>query len=273
MSRKILFCDLDGTLLCTDKSVTEENRLALQELLRAGHGVAITTGRSILGSRFVLEELGLDGSGCYLLAFQGNMIYDCGSRKVLWEDGIPAEKGIALMKALWEAGIYAHTYSRNEILTMETSENFWRYNRITKEPYRILKDLSELSGRILPKVIAIDFTNHERLSSFQKDYREKEGDQLVSFFSTPEYLEYCRYGSDKGNALRRLAEIAKVSISDTVSVGDERNDISMIQAAGIGVAMANARPEVKEAADYVTVADNNHSGVAEVILKFILKNG
>ena len=69
--------------------------------------------------------------------------------------------------------------------------------------------------------------------------------------------------------IKRIVE--KVDIADVICVGDERNDISMIEVAGIGVAMANAREELKAVADYVTVNDNNHGGIAEVIDKFILE--
>ena len=83
-------------------------------------------------------------------------------------------------------------------------------------------------------------------------------------------MEYIKKGTGKGDGVRKLASLLDIDISDVVCVGDERNDISMIEVAGIGVAMANAREELKAVADYVTVNDNNHGGIAEVIDKFIL---
>ena len=83
-------------------------------------------------------------------------------------------------------------------------------------------------------------------------------------------MEYIKKGTGKGDGVKKLASILGIDISDIICVGDERNDISMVTVAGVGVAMANARPELKAVADYVTENDNNHDGIAEVIRKFVL---
>ena len=82
-------------------------------------------------------------------------------------------------------------------------------------------------------------------------------------------LEFSHMQSNKGDAVRFMADYYKVGIEDTIAVGDEENDCPMIKAAGVGVAMANASQIVKDCADYVTEKDNNHSGITEVIEKFV----
>ena len=106
--------------------------------------------------------------------------------------------------------------------------------------------------------------------SFRKDILAKYGDRLNSFFSCKEYIEIIPKTCGKGLALLRLAEILEIPVEDTIGVGDEANDLTMVEAAGLGVCMANGIPEVKAAADYITERDNNHDGVAEVIEKFVL---
>ncbi|MEG0963241.1 MAG: HAD-IIB family hydrolase, partial [Lachnospiraceae bacterium] len=91
------------------------------------------------------------------------------------------------------------------------------------------------------------------------------------FFSCNEYLEYCPKDVDKGSGVKYIAEFLNVPMENTIAAGDERNDIPMIKAAGIGVAVSNAHKDVIAFADYVTENDNNHGAIAEIIKKFILK--
>ena len=91
-----------------------------------------------------------------------------------------------------------------------------------------------------------------------------------SFFSCKEYLEYCPLNTSKGTGVEYLTRVLNMPPDCTVAVGDEQNDISMIQTAHVGVAMKNGIDELKKVADYVTENDNNHDAIAEVIEKFIL---
>ncbi len=282
MSSNMIFLDLDGTLLSSDKSVSEENQKALKDAVRQGCRIVITTGRSLYSGLKLMEQLDLMKEGCYLLAFQGSVIYDCGKRQMLSADGIDPQTAVECMRALQEQGIHAHTFLLprsisddfvGEILTPDEGADFQRYRKVTQEPYRVLKDLSELydpGNVVLPKIIAVDFADPKQLQDFQREYEKEEEGKLNSFFSCPQYLEYCALGFHKGAGLQNLCCLLGVSPEQTVAVGDERNDIPMIKAAGIGVAMANAHPKVKTVADYVTEADHDHSGVAEVIRKFLL---
>ena len=255
MRRKLIFLDLDDTLLSSDKSVTEENRRALGQALSAGHGIAIATGRSLRGGLRVMESLGLNRKGCFLLAFHGSLIYDCGDRRQLAAETI-----------------HAQAFDGHGIVTWHESPELWRYNRIAKEPVRLAEDLSAFREGRYFKVMAIDFSDHGKLERFRRSFAPLEEGRLGSFFSNPWYLEYCKAGCDKGSGLKKLAATLEIPVVDTVAVGDEQNDHPMSRAAGTGAAMANGCEELRRAADYVTVADQNHSGVAEVIDKFVLKN-
>ena len=89
-------------------------------------------------------------------------------------------------------------------------------------------------------------------------------------FSCPQYLEVVPEGISKQTGIQFLAKQLGVTIADTIAVGDETNDIEMIKAAGLGVAVSNANPAAKEAADYVTTGSNNEDAIAEVIERFVL---
>lgn len=267
--KKIVFFDLDETLLTTDKHVTEENRKAIAEAVEAGNAAAICTGRSVEATLFVAEEAGMMREGCFLVNFQGGSIYDCGSRKVLSQEGIPLPEGRELVQRALDSGLYAQTYGEGGVLIPYECDISRRYCAICRENFRVFSSVEDIKED-LPKVIVINFDERERLDRFQAENAAFAGGKFESFFSNPWYLEYTKKGIDKGYGVRKLAEYLSVPVENTVAVGDERNDIPMICAAGVGAAMVNGHPEVKEAADYITSADNNHSGVAEVIHRFVL---
>ena len=110
----------------------------------------------------------------------------------------------------------------------------------------------------------------EKLKRFQKANAVWAKGKCNSFFSCKEYLEYCPVDTDKGTGAQYLVKLLNIPHTSTVAIGDEQNDIPMIQSAHIGIAMKNGIDDIKKTADYVTENDNNHDAIAEVIEKFIL---
>lgn len=108
---KIFFTDMDDTLLNSEKQVTKENMDAISEALAAGHKIVFNTGRPLSGFLPILKELGLDREGCYAIAFNGGLIYDCAAKKTLYRRTIPLEYARVIFEKTQEAGLYCHTYS------------------------------------------------------------------------------------------------------------------------------------------------------------------
>lgn len=270
MEKKLVLFDLDETFLNTDKTICRRNLDDLDRLLCAGHYAAIATGRSVSGGRMMAEKANMLRPGCFMLCFHGSLLYDLAEDRVIFSKGISQDIGMDLMRALCDAGIYAQTYDQKQMFIPREGEELLLYNRVTHEKYQVFSDPAELSEVPMYKIIAIDYHDHEKLARFQKAYAPKEAGVLNSFFSCPEFLEYCGYGLNKGSGLLKLAKYLCVRPENTIAIGDERNDLSMIEAAGIGCAMKNGREEAKQVADYITESDNNHGGVGEVIEKFIL---
>ena len=94
--------------------------------------------------------------------------------------------------------------------------------------------------------------------------------EMTTFFSADILYEFNPIGIDKGTGLKELSKILNINIEETIAIGDNYNDLSMIKAAGLGVCCVNGENGVKDFADYITKADNNQGAVAEVINKFIL---
>ncbi|WP_275532476.1 HAD-IIB family hydrolase [Pseudoflavonifractor sp. An187] len=108
------------------------------------------------------------------------------------------------------------------------------------------------------------------LEAFRQWVLEEYPQQLDAFFSCQAHLEIIPRGLSKGNALVQLAQRLGIPIENTVAAGDAANDLSLLRAAGIGVAMCNGTDEAKAAADAVTCRDNNHDGMAEIIEKYLV---
>lgn len=269
MGEKIFFIDLDGTLMRDDKTISEENRNALRRVVNSGNYIVLATGRAIANARKIVKNLGLVLPGSYLIAYNGAIIYDCSADCILSRRQLPIEYAEYLYDEAHAAGLYIQTYSDTQILTDNYSRELAFYLERSRMPYRIVKDKASLLDDEPPKMLLISLDNREKLERFRYDHMEWERGKCISFFSSPEYLEYCPLGSTKGYGIEYLERFLNIPEENTIAIGDQENDISMIRRAHIGVAMKNAAETVKDCADYISANDNNHNGVAEVIEKFI----
>jgi len=120
------------------------------------------------------------------------------------------------------------------------------------------------------KIIVMDLSGREHLEKFRADLEIWARHKVSSTFSSPYLLEYGSLSSTKGNGVKYLCDYFNIPIENSIAAGDEENDVSMLEVAGIGVAMRNATNLTKKSADYVTQNDNNHDGLSEVIEKYVL---
>jgi Cof subfamily protein (haloacid dehalogenase superfamily) len=270
--KKILFTDLDGTLLNNDKQVSDGNRAAIQRLLDAGHYLVVSTGRPVKSGFKVVQRLGLTMPGCYMIAYNGGTIFDCSEQKILTEKTFPLEYVQYLFKEANEYGIHIQTYGEDDkVLTTKDSPELQYYLKGNRNAldYEIHENVCELLVKDPYKVLLINM-DEEKLLDFRNEHQEWAEGKCESTFSSRQLLEYLPKGVNKGSGVRMLCEMLEVKIENTYAAGDERNDISMIETAGVGIAMKNAVDEVKAVADYITENDNDHDGIAEVIDKLIL---
>lgn len=266
---RLLFTDIDGTLLSDDMTVSVKNREAVEKTLSQGNYVAVATGRPVKSGKAVAEKIGLTMPGCYMIAFNGSVLYDCHADRILYEETMPIPHVRKLFDEAEKAGLYIQTYDRTDILTERRTEELEYYSRKTGMSYRLITNLRQELKEEPYKALLIHLESRKKLEEFQEANAYWTKNALNSFFSSDTYLEYCPSKVNKGSAIVRLCSLLDIPIERTIAIGDEWNDISMIQAAHIGVAVKNAVAAVKEAADYVTERDNNHDAVAEVIEKFL----
>jgi hypothetical protein len=267
---KIIFSDLDGTLLCDDKSISEGNRQAISRATAAGHSFVIATGRPFESAIQVADALGLNGAGCYIVSYNGGHVYSCCDKKVLMNRQIAMDTVRELFGRAWAAGLYVHTYQNGEILTRADSEELDYYACRTNLKPNPRADVLDYLTREPNKAIVIDLHDHERLVRFQEDAAPWAEGKCRMMFSCAEYLEVVPPGVSKQTGITFLADYLGVKRADTIAVGDETNDIEMLQGAGLAIVVQNANPLAKAAAHVVTARTNNEDAMAEVIDNYVL---
>ena len=271
MRKKILFLDLDGTLLNGNREVSQGNRQALEEALLQGHRVVINTGRPLQSARIQNERLGFTQDGCYLSAFNGGVIFDSYRKQIVYRKTLPIETALRVIRLCDAKGVHVQTYDMERVLV----EPRWDDALVKKYCGRILMEFRMVPSfdtglREQPaKVLAVSEEDRGVLEALQKEI-SGEFPEVDCFFSSDFLLEVVPKGVNKGTALERLCGILDIPVADSVAAGDEENDLPMILAAGVGCAMANGTQRVKAAADYVTQNDNDRDGVAEIVRKFLL---
>jgi len=268
MKEKILVLDLDGTLLNSQKEISPATKASIRRMMEKGHKVILASGRPAPGMYRYEQELELERFGGYLLSFNGALIISCRTGEILCQRTLPhalipelyffaRKNGCGLATHLGEVAISAFEpdwYVAHEAqingMSVRMVENFVDF--VDFDVYKCLMTAEP-----------------ERAAGLEEELREKCGYAASIYRSEPFYIEVMPKGVDKGEALGKMLEMMGKCRENVICCGDSFNDISMIKFAGVGVAMGNAQPEVKEAADYVT-ADLDSDGLVEVIDRFIL---
>lgn len=277
MKYGLLCLDLDGTLLTSKKQVSRNTAEAIRQAQKRGVHVAISTGRIYENARHYALEAGFDAS---VIASDGAVIRLAGEDGFLSLQAMGKETIARLIEICRENGVYVNfntadgLYCRSlfyYIMLKHVLKTFTRAGagRLDVRYYgsdsRYRRALDALGGKIVrAEVILPDAKKVERLRG---ELRKFDGIELVSSFGRN--IEITRRGVSKGRAVEALARHLGLGREQVIAIGDGGNDLSMVEYAGLGVAMENASEALRQKADYVT-ASNNEEGVAKVIERYIL---
>ncbi|MCD7956998.1 MAG: Cof-type HAD-IIB family hydrolase [Lachnospiraceae bacterium] len=267
---KIFFTDLDGTLLNDQKEITPGNQQAIDQALLMGHKIVIATGRPLASALIQADRLGLMRKDCYVIAFNGGEIYDCHSGEIIFRKTIPLPLVAKLFEMAHRMGIHIQTFSETEVFAQEDRPEIHEYAAHTLQSFRIVPSVLDALKQEPCKLLAIENDRRELIKRFRLQILLTYEGVLDCYFSNDAYLEIVPDQVSKGRAVRWLCSYLGIPVGNSVAAGDAPNDIDMIEAAHIGVAMRNSYPGVAAHADYITTADNNHDGAAEIIHKFLL---
>lgn len=264
---KLIAIDLDDTLLRTDCTISQRAQAAIKAAIARGVAVTLATGRMYRSARPYALELGLD---LPLITYQGALIKSGLSGEELWHRPLPPELAADLINLARAEGIHANIYLDDHLYVERDTAEAQAYSRLARVPYTVEEDLRSRilkSGQGPSKILFI--AEPERLDRLAAGLRPGWQKKVQMAKSKNHYLEFTHPEASKGQALAALCRHLHLELKETMAIGDSFNDLDMIEMAGIGVAMGNARPEIKAIADYVTLA-NDDDGVAEAIQRFVL---
>lgn len=262
---KLLFCDIDGTLVRKDGTVSDHIRSLLEELAAKGHGFILTSGRPLSSILKVRDYLNIDFPYSYIIANNGGLIYDCNAKKAVFEARLPFSLIDELQTLAEEMQIHIQTYTEDSIVCRRETEEVQRYAARIKMPV-ILSDRLTAPLSIEPyKMLALSLDGSEPLMPLKRKIEQDYSAVAAPMFSQVGYLEILPKAASKGNALHFLCNLLNIPVCDTYAAGDSENDIAMLSAAAVSYAMKNGDETVKSSAAFVTALDHEHDGIAEVI--------
>lgn len=263
---KLVVLDIDGTLVTNDKKVTEKTKEYIKKASEMGVKFVIASGRAPIGIMPVAKEIGLEKIGGYILAFNGGTCINCETNEVLYENFIEKKFVNEVYDFAMKKNIPLMTYKNDELFTPnDMTEYIDLEARINNFKVIKTKDFVSEINFDVPKFIMTD--KKEIISSVKDEVSEKFSDFEV-FTSEPFFLEICPKGIHKATGIKDIIEILGIKQEEVIAMGDGLNDLTMIEFAGLGVAMGNAQQPVKDAADYITLT-NDEEGVCKVIEEFI----
>ncbi len=268
MKKKVLILDIDGTLTNSKKEITPKTLEAMIRVQEAGHTIMIASGRPTHGVKWVVDALQLEKFGGYILNFNGARITNAKTKEVVYQKLFPK----ACLKPLYDYAL-SHdmgfmTYEGDTVIAGTRIDEHMEFE--TGLNHMHLKRVDDFLEYVNFDINKCLFTaNTEVAPMLEKELADTYKDRLSVYRSEPFFIEAMPLGVDKAASLDCLFRILGVDRQDAIACGDGFNDMSMIQYAGIGVAMANAQEAVKEVADVITQRTNDEDGLLEVVEKYL----
>ena len=268
MDEKVLVLDIDGTLTNSQKEISPATRRGIINTLKRGHKVILASGRPTPGMRRYEQELELEKYGGYLLSFNGGRIVECRSGEIVYQRTLPLSIIPSLYKFAADNGCGLLTYFGDQIISaFEPDEYVLLESRINEMPIKVVENFKEYVDFDINKCLVT--APVEKAPELERILKDRYGDRASVYRSEPFFIEIMPQNVDKAASLDRMLLTVGLTRENAICCGDGFNDISMIRYAGLGVAMGNAQPAVKEVADYVT-GTNDEDGLVTVIDDFIL---
>lgn len=269
MQYKLIAMDLDGTLNNDQKQITPKTQQALMAAQKRGFCLALASARPLPGLYKERDILQLQDYGGILMSYNGGRIVDAATNEVLFETAMDLEITKQVLRRLerlpvtpiLDDGVQFYVTSKDGYKVEYECQN----NRMTCTEVDNLADFLHFAPiKILMSVWP------EALPQVQREIAAWLPEDLHVVQTAPFYLEVLPRSIQKGQGLLDVCNALQISPEEVIAFGDAENDIPMLQAAGLGVAMGNAQEKVKAAADYVTLS-NNCDGIAAALEGFLVR--
>ena len=274
MNYKLFVADMDGTLLNDDKKLSDKNIQAIKKLQDFGIKFAVATGRHDSMIKSYLKHLDLHVP---VISCNGAMVREPFSDQVFLSEALPKEHSLQIIDLCKERNIDFHIYGHESIFGEELNHKMLYYHNLNKslpseERTKLVtvsdcKDIVCNEPEPLYKFLIISNRNKDLLD-IMDGLAKIAG--LTACLSMPTLCDVMKKGVTKAYALQKLSESLAIKRNEIVAIGDQFNDIDLIEYAGLGIAVANAEDALKEKADIVTISNNNEDAVSEAIESLLL---
>lgn len=269
MDYQMLVLDIDGTLTTSEKIISPATLEALLRLQTRGVYVVLASGRPTAGILPFARQLQMEAFGNYVLSFNGARILNLKTNEVIYDKTLPP----GVIPQLYEEALASHTglvsYEGDGAIAATPIDSYMEYEaRINRIPIRQVPDFPSYITFPVNKCLMTGEPEH--LVAVEKRLKNRFHGLLNIYRSEPYFLEIMPQNIDKAASLQRLLNALGLTQEQMVCCGDGFNDISMIEYAGLGVAMANAQEPVRQSADFIT-GSNNEDGIVAVIEQFFMK--
>ncbi|WP_164716340.1 Cof-type HAD-IIB family hydrolase [Paenibacillus whitsoniae] len=266
MNQTILVSDLDGTLLNKDQQISQQNMAAIRIFRELGGIFTLATGRMEAAVAPFIKELNLDVP---VILYNGARIYNPITHEVLYDRHLP------LTQELWQqimnrltADIGLFVYRNGQVYTPNRNQLVVEHEEKDKVTCSLLTEMTVMDNITKLLLISSDLNKLKAIEQLVQDH----GVPHEIVYSEWNYLEILPPDVSKGNALQALLQILSIQNAYTMAVGDNLNDISLMRSADRGYAVANAHPDLKKAADDVTIHHEQHA-IAAIIKDYFIEQG
>lgn len=269
MTYKMLVVDIDDTLVNSQNQVSQENRQAIQAMIKAGYHFVLASGRPLASVYQLAKDLMLDQDDNHIVAFNGGVIFNLKTKTILFDRALDLKDQKDLIDYLQGTDLSILTYIGDRIIVNRKNAYSHVEEELTGMPTEYNEEKIQTVDFALPKIIAVGEAEivQEIISKFDGQF----GHATRMTTSKPFYLEIVHKDVSKGSAIKHLADYLNLSMSQIIAMGDGMNDKEMIQMAGLGVVVDNGDEALKVMADEIAPRNDDH-GVAHIIHKYFLKD-
>ena len=269
MKYKLLVLDVDGTLLNDEREISKRTLAALLKVQQMGVRIVLASGRPTYGLMPLAKTLELGNYGGFVLSYNGCQIIKAQNGEILFERRINPEMLPYLEKKARKNGFANFTYHDDTLITVSPGNEYIKNEALLNNLKIIREDEFSTAIDFAPCKCMLVSDKEKALIGLEQHWEKRLAGTLDAFRSEPYFLEVVPCGVNKANTLGALLEHLGVTREEVIAVGDGVCDVTMLQLAGMGVAMGHSQDSVKVCADYVT-ASNEEDGVALAVEKLIL---
>ena len=260
---KLVATDIDGTIFIPEKEFTQGVKDCINMLSRAGIKVVLVTGRMHAAASKIAKDLNLNTP---VVSYQGGLVVENGEK--LYERYLTEEQTERILIWAKKENIHINLYNDDVLYSESDCYEVQRYCNNLHTEYKV-KNFSEIKKDKINKLLAIDYSNPERITRYEKELQDIFPD-LYIVKSTPYFLEFSNPEASKKCAVEFLQNYWELKKEEILTIGDQNNDIALLQAGGLKIAMGNATDELKEIADYITESVYE-DGFVKAMEKFCLR--